>query len=238
MRLLRITGDGEFTLSEHSDPHIPAYAILSHTWAVRNEEEVTFEDMSNGSWRNKPGYRKLQFCARQAARDRLQYFWVDTCCIKKSSDAELSEALNSMFRWYQKAAKCYAYLADVPSANVDQSVWEPAFRRSRWFTRGWTLQELIAPLSVHFFSSEGHYFGDRASLAQQIHETTGLPISALQGGSLSEFTITEKLSWVQRRTTKREEDMVYCLFGLASVYMPIIYGEGKDNALIRLQQAI
>jgi hypothetical protein len=238
MRLLEINKHGEFSLTEHIYPNVPAYAILSHTWAEKDVEEVTFEDFSNGSWKSKPGYKKIQFCGDQAARDGLRYIWVDTCCIKKSSDAELTEAINSMFRWYQNAAKCYAYLGDVLGGDKNQSMWETAFRKSRWFTRGWTLQELIAPPSVQFFSNDSKRLGDRMSLGQQIHEITGIPIPALQRGSLSNFTIGERLSWAENRTTKREEDMAYCLLGIVDVFMPLIYGEGREHAFVRLRQEI
>jgi hypothetical protein len=157
------------------------YAILSHTWGQPNEE-VTFEDMES-SGRGKAGYKKIKFCGEQAARDGLQYFWVDSCCIKKSSDPELSEAINSMYRWYSRAARCYVYLSDVSigedSGHPSQSTWEWTFRASRWFSRGWTLQELLAPDSVEFFSQEGKKLGDKRSLARQIHEITGISLLAL-----------------------------------------------------------
>src|SRR5205807_1598031 len=136
---------------------IPPYAILSHTW---NEgQEVTFQDLMDGTGESKIGYDKIQFCAQQAERDGLRYFWVDTCCIDKSNYTELRKALNSIFRWYQNAVKCYVYLSDVSTAKrkaneVSGFTWEPSFRVSRWFTRGWTLQELLAPSSVEFFSRE------------------------------------------------------------------------------------
>ena len=145
MRLLKLLPSGDIRLAGYFlDNAIPPYAILSHTWGDESEE-VTFEDMNKGSGRGKAGFEKIKFCGEQAARDGLQYFWVDSCCIKKSSDAELSEAINSMFRWYRGAAKCYVYLSDVSTLKRkerDQSLqntWESAFRGSRWFTRGWTL---------------------------------------------------------------------------------------------------
>ena len=158
MRLILDQGPGKLSLVEYHDDKIPSYAILSHTWGD-SSEEFTFKDLIDGTGGDKAGYKKVEFCRQQAACDGLQYFWVDTCCIDKSSSAELSEAINSMFRWYQRADKCYAYLSDVFlfAASLDQSLqipkdWRPSFRASRWFTRGWTLQELIAPSSVVFFS--------------------------------------------------------------------------------------
>jgi len=112
MRLLRLEDDGEFSLVEFVSKNIPRYAVLSHTWGA-DDEEVTFKDLVDGAGKSKAGYKKIRFCGKQAANDDLQFFWVDTCCIDKSSSAELSEAINSMFRWYHDAAKCYVYLSDV-----------------------------------------------------------------------------------------------------------------------------
>ena len=148
MRLLVHRAHDDWKLVEYHDKNIPRYAILSHTWGA-DGEEVTFKDLMEGSGKNeashkkKAGYKKIEFCKKQAASDNLQHFWVDTCCIDKSSSTELSEAINSMFRWYQKASKCYVYLSDV-STTYRPLKWEASFRGSRWFSRGWTLQELIA----------------------------------------------------------------------------------------------
>ena len=144
MRLLRLEGDEGFSLVEFVGKNIPRYAVLSHTWGT-DDEEVTFKDLVDGVGKSKVGYSKIRFCGRQAANDGLQFCWVDTCCIDKSSSAELSEAINSMFRWYHDAAKCYVYLSDVligGSVGSDlssQGIWKPAFQHSRWFIRGWTL---------------------------------------------------------------------------------------------------
>jgi hypothetical protein len=243
MRLLKLDSNGELGVTKDLFDNIPPYAILSHTWE-EDDEEVTFEDMSKGSGKDKAGYRKIQFCRKQAARDGLHHFWVDSCCINKSSSTELSEAINSMFRWYRRAARCYVYLTDVSADNrsqVNQPLqrkWEPAFRNSRWFTRGWTLQELIAPQEVDFFSREGQKLGCKRSLVQQIHEITGIPTQALHGSSLSGFSVEERLSWAEGRQTKREEDAAYSLLGIFDIYMPLIYGEGKQNAMGRLSEQL
>src|SRR6266498_2385057 len=104
MRLLEIKNSGEFSLTKDFIDNIPPYAILSHTWG-EDEDEVTFNDLVTGAGKSKTGYRKIQFCGKQAERDKLQYFWVDTCCINKPDYTELSEAINSMFRWYRDANK-------------------------------------------------------------------------------------------------------------------------------------
>ncbi len=222
--------------------NVPPYAILSHTWG---EDEVTFRDLAEGTSQSKAAHEKIRFCAQQAAKDGLQYFWVDTCCIDKSNSTELSEAINSMFRWYQHASKCYVYLQDVSisdsyaNGQLSRSMRESDFRKSRWFTRGWTILELIAPTSVEFFSREGARLGDKISLEQQIHGTTGIPIEAIRGTiPLSLFSVPERMSWAANRQTTLVEDKAYSLLGIFDIYMPLIYGEGGENAFNRLREEI
>ena len=237
MRLLQCDNNGGLIQNEFFESRIPEYAILSHRWEA---EEVTLKDLRNGISKSMAGYRKIQFCGQQARRDGLQYFWVDTCCIDKSNSTELAEAINSMFRWYQKAAKCYVFLSDVPRTTADsedrshQLFWESAFRTSEWFTRGWTLQELIAPASVEFFSKDWELLGDKVSLERHICEITKIPCSVLRGSLLANVSTTERMSWAETRQTTREEDMAYSLLGIFDVHMPLIYGEGKENAFRRL----
>jgi hypothetical protein len=245
MRLLLLNDSGQlnFTKDFVGDDTIPPYAILSHTWGV-DTEEVTFADITNGTGKDKAGHKKIQFCGEQAKRDGLQHFWVDTCCINKPNYTELSQAINSMFRWYRDATRCYVYLSDVscPASDATEEchlrLWESHFRKSRWFQRGWTLQELLAPKSVEFFSQERKRLGDKGSLKQQIHEITGIADSALQQAPLSQFSVDERLSWIERRQTKLEEDKVYSLLGLFEIYIPLIYGEGEENAFKRLRTSI
>jgi hypothetical protein len=242
MRLLQLQGDSEFNLIEFLGNNVPDYAILSHTWGSDNDE-VTYQDMSSRTGKHKAGYHKIRFCGKQAKKDGIDFFWVDTCCIDKASSSELSEAINSMFRWYQNAKKCYVYLSDVSSGISDENDecsrrWKSAFKKSRWFTRGWTLQELIAPLSVEFFSMEEERLGDKNSLEQTIHEVTGVASEVLKGRSLCQFSIDERFSWASKRQTKREEDTVYCLLGIFDIHMSLIYGEGRQKALKRLRKEI
>ena len=154
MRLLKLNSNGGFLLETFRGT-IPPYAILSHTWGG-DDDEVTFKDIMDGVGENKAGYQKLVFCGGQAKSDGLSYFWVDTCCIDKSNTTELSKAINSMFRWYQNAERCYAYLSDVSlrtqTGQATDVELESSFRNSRWFKRGWTLQELLAPKIVEFYS--------------------------------------------------------------------------------------
>jgi hypothetical protein len=249
MRLLYFA-HGELSLTEDmfNDGSIPPYAILSHTWG---NEEVVFDEIVNNKGRNKAGYGKILFCAQQAAADGLQYCWVDSCCINKSNSAELTEAINSMFRWYQNAERCYVLLTDVlkndqdlPDASgghPDEMAkrtrhWKTALRKSRWFTRGWTLQELIAPSNVEFFAKNKEYLGDKQSLEEEIHDITGIPTSVLRHHTLRDFSIEERFSWTASRQTTYEEDMAYCLLGIFDINMPLLYGEGKMNAMKRLRR--
>jgi tetratricopeptide (TPR) repeat protein len=229
--------NGEFSLTGFTDNKIPLYAILSHTWGP-DSDEVKYKDIMKKRGTEKPGYEKLRFCAEQAKRDGLLYFWIDTCCINKSNDAELSEAIRSMFRWYASATKCYVYLSDVPDPNDPISTVESAFAKSRWFTRGWTLQELIAPKSVEFFSWNGESLGHRESKVEQLHEITQIHTEALQGESMDKFSVADRKSWAKNRKTTREEDAAYCLLGIFGIHIPIMYGEGNENAMTRLDEQI
>ena len=244
MRLLQHDGAGGISFTEHlTKDSIPPYAILSHTWGS-DKDEVKYEDVTNGTAASKRGYYKISFCIRQAQRDKLGHFWVDTCCIDRSNSAELSEAINSMFRWYANAEKCYVYLSDVSqslpgSTSLDsRGSWEHDFLASRWFTRGWTLQELLAPKSVDFFSKEYEKLGNKSFLERQIRDASGIPARALRGHLLSTFTVEERFSWQDRRVTTKEEDKFYSLLGIMDVSMPVIYGEGAEKARRRLEREI
>jgi hypothetical protein len=243
MRLLHRDNDNKLLLTEFLSANIPAYAILSHTWGP-NGEDVTFKNIETGQAERKAaGFKKIDFCAKQATNHGLRYFWVDSCCIDKSSSAELTEAINTMFRWYKNAAKCYVFLTDVSTPDDDakdalkEDNWFLSFRRSRWFTRGWTLQELIAPTSVEFFSVEGNWLGNKHTLEVELQAITGIDIEALRGKDLSTFSVDERMGWASKRVTTREEDQAYCLLGIFDIYMPSIYGEGR-RALRRLAKKI
>ncbi|OCK80961.1 HET-domain-containing protein [Lepidopterella palustris CBS 459.81] len=241
MRLLRFV-DGRLTLTNFSGRTVPPYAILSHRWSEDCNDEVLFEDLGTDAWITKANSPKIVFCAGRAAEDGLEYFWIDTCCIDKWDRDELSKAVNSMFRWYQNAFKCYVYLSDVLWSSGEhagqQRPWEAAFRESCWFKRGWTLQELIAPASVEFFTSDGQRVGDKESLEQIIHEITGIPDQALQCSSLHEFSVSDRIAWLGDRRTTEPEDAAYCLLGILNISMPLSYGEGKEKALSRLREEL
>ncbi|KAF5332331.1 hypothetical protein D9758_016116 [Tetrapyrgos nigripes] len=214
---------------------IPTYAILSHTWG---SEEVTFQDMQNtqvAEW--KAGYAKLLGACAHARKYNFEWIWIDSCCINKESSAELSEAINSMYQLYGDSEVCYVYLADASSAEDPRDV-ESGFRRSRWFKRGWTLQELLAPRYVVFLGKDWEEIGTRWSLRDAISALTRIPSRVFEDGSLTSYSIAQKMSWAAFRETTRPEDQSYCLMGLFGVNMPPLYGEGCVKAFMRLQQEI
>jgi len=232
--VMRLLNSSTFQLEDFFPDRIPAYAILSHTWEA---DEVLFADMERGSAERKAGYKKIRYSCVQAAAHGFDYVWVDTCCIDKSSSAELSEAINSMYSWYQKAEICYAYLADVP-ATVDARAKDSAFAKSKWFKRGWTLQELIAPSKLVFFSDDWVEVGKKSTLYDIISDITGIHVDIITSWqSLDSTSVATRMSWASHRATTRVEDIAYCLMGLFEVNMPMLYGEGK-RAFIRLQEEI
>jgi hypothetical protein len=217
---------------------IPPYAILSHTWG---ENEISFQEMPSFvhpereiDSRKRAAYTKIKGCCETAVKDGFDYIWVDTCCIDKTSSSEVSEAINSMYRWYQQADVCYVYLWDI----VDPGFNPDTFLKSKWFTRGWTLQELIAPSSMIFFNQAWEDIGTKFSLQEYISQRTCIPSSLLLGLAIPEsFTVAQRMSWASNRETKRVEDVAYCLMGIFGINMPMLYGEG-GRAFIRLQEEI
>jgi hypothetical protein len=186
-------------------------------------------DPNSLSWKKKLGWVKIERACAQALQSGYQYIWVDTCCIDKSSSAELQEGINSMFRWYEGASICLAYLSDVPS-NCDPEAEDSVFRRARWFTRGWTLQELLAPQIVIFYDRNWNLLGDKSSLSTIIEEISGIEgryigadsyaSQSFEGGAygrLSEASVAQRMSWMSRRETTRREDMAYCLLGIFDI---------------------
>jgi hypothetical protein len=233
-------------LKDFGNQNVPPYAILSHTWG---SEEVSLQEMQ-GDRQNviaKEGYNKIVSVCAVAARASFQYIWIDTCCIDKKSSAELSEAINSMFYWYKNAAICYAFLSDVSSPasgtdlrsqNSESSRWmKSEFEKSRWFTRGWTLQELIAPPNLDFYSKTWEKIGTQLELAEPVRRITGINVYQVQLGDLADFSVAQRMSWASKRNSTRVEDEAYCLLGIFGIHMPLLYGEGKQ-AFLRLQEEI
>jgi hypothetical protein len=258
-------------LEEYFGDQVPSYAILSHTWGLEEVmfsdiqnissdnlysplepgPEPRMQDLNHSlhghkgfeavhplAVQRKAGYKKIRYACFQAIMDGHTYLWVDTCCIDKSSSAELTEAINSMFRWYQNAAICYAYLEDVVN---DSEGGLGDFGSSKWFTRGWTLQELLAPEEVKFFGPGGLLWtllGTKSTLAKKITSTTGIDqASLLVPDQLNQKSVAQRMSWAAKRRTTRPEDMAYCLLGIFGVNMPLLYGEGQ-TAFYRLQEEI
>ncbi|KAI1854216.1 hypothetical protein JX265_000620 [Neoarthrinium moseri] len=219
---------------------IPDFAILSHTWGT---EEITYQqwmarDDSEGSLACKSGYQKIIRASQQAREDGLDWIWIDTNCIDKTSSAELTEAINSMFKWYNDSKVCYAYLADV--AIADLSARDSTFRRSLWFTRGWTLQELLAPKYLVFYTREWVPIGERSHprLLLSISKATAIEPMYLTGHrSVTMASVAKRMSWLSKRRTTRDEDIAYCMLGIFGVNMPLLYGEGS-KAFLRLQEEI
>jgi hypothetical protein len=225
---------------EFIDTERPPYVILSHTWGA---EEVTLQQLQldTSAQIRKEGYLKIQNFALQGKANGFEWGWVDTCCIDKTSSAELSEAINSMYRWYAEADSCYTYLSDVSSSDSEgpqEPALEKQFAVSRWFTRGWTLQELLAPLHVVFYLRGWTVYGTKSSLQKEISRITNIPEKAItRSRDPRRFPIGQRISWVSRRQTTRSEDLSYCLLGILDVNMPLLYGEGA-RAFTRLQEEV
>ncbi|KAL2206723.1 HET-domain-containing protein [Sarocladium strictum] len=242
----------ELTLENFiGDQNIPRYFILSHTWS---DDEVTYQDVRDTpkerldhrkGWQKITGFCEMLLTPGKWPNSQLdlrgiEYAWVDTCCINKDSSAELSEAINSMYQWYKNAAACIVYLDDVTETVMDCG----QVRSSRWFTRGWTLQELLAPTVVTFYNKEWTRIGTLREDATCISEITGINWKFLYfkylniPDEIESASVAQKMSWAAKRQTTRSEDMAYCLMGLFDVNMPLLYGEGGEKAFCRLQEEI
>ncbi|OLN97215.1 Vegetative incompatibility protein HET-E-1-like protein 3 [Colletotrichum chlorophyti] len=218
---MRLISTSDLTRHSFPDNDIPPYSILSHTWG---SEEVSHQQMLNikDEVRSLEGYEKISACAEISRAMGYDYTWVDTCCIDKTSSAELSEAINSMFAWYQNSGVCLVYLEDFHWDGMSYVT-----RKHRWFTRGWTLQELIAPRHVEFYSASWTRFGDKRTDWRGLHRLTSIDPTVLRTGHTEGMSVAEKMRWAAHRTTTRIEDMAYCLLGIFGVNLPLIYGEGE-----------
>ncbi|KAH8898199.1 HET-domain-containing protein, partial [Thozetella sp. PMI_491] len=239
------------TLESVADPSSVQFAALSHTW---EHEEVSFQDFVGHRElaRLMAGYQKVEMVCALARAQGLGFAWIDTCCIDKTSSAELSEAINSMFQWYRGSAACFVYLSDLhdptppsreaaaagPGSHHGPADLLSRLRKCRWFTRGWTLQELIAPTSVEFFDAKWREVGTKASLVKQLSEITTIPQSVLLDSAVMyDMPAGRRMSWAAHRTTTRIEDRAYSIIGIFDINMPMLYGEG-NKAFIRLQEEI
>ena len=243
---MRLLNAHDLHFEEFYDSDIPRYAILSHRWG---REEVSFEEMrkSNGGKRRKgPGWDKIRSTCKLASKEKFTWVWIDTCCINKDSSAELTEAINSMFHWYARSSRCYVYLSDIQwnFHVVSDSVQTENLGRSSWFSRGWTLQELLAPGDLHFYDMDWSYIGQKSNMINLLAKVTKIDIRGLNGlgrardrNANGHPCVAEKMSWASGRQTSRVEDMAYSLLGLFDVNMPLLYGEGR-KAFYRLELEI
>ena len=243
---MRLLNTNHLCFREFLEYEVPEYAILSHRWIG---EEVSFHEFNDPDVQQSGRFSKILNCRSLARSQGYQWVWIDTCCIDKKSSAELSEAINSMFDWYRNASVCYVYLADVPSALSFAQ-----FRQSAWFTRGWTLQELLAPayllfLDCHWCSigslsrlpHDQARYDDTDPLLNEISSATRIStndlLSVYYPHFLAELSVAKNMSWLAGRYTSRKEDLAYCMLGLCRVNMPLLYGEGY-KAFQRLQMEI
>lgn len=217
------------------------YAILSHVW---DENEQSYENVRKiirecNAWGLNPREYvapKIRNVCILAETHGFRWIWIDTCCIDKSSSAELSEAINSMFRYYSLSAVCYAFLRDVGGQSNSFNMWE--FMQSKWHTRGWTLQELLAPPLVLFVSNSWEVLGSKADFAPHLQGITHIPASVLRMEKpIAKMSIAQRMCWASRRKTTRKEDRAYSLLGIFDINMPTLYGEG-ERAFRRLQEEI
>ncbi|KAI6002255.1 heterokaryon incompatibility protein-domain-containing protein [Pisolithus orientalis] len=225
-----------------------SYAILSHRWKT----EVTYEEMTGlirmnsrkrVDVRERDGYQKIIKSCEQAKKDGYEWLWIDTCCIDRRSSAELSEAINSMYQWYRNSQKCYVYFHDVEESvfptNQDFRRFGGSNGWPEWFSRSWTLQELIAPKKVEFFNKRWESIGTKQERISTLEDITQIPWDVLMWGPshLGRRNVAQVMSWAADRKTMRVEDRAYSLLGLFGVNMPILYGEGS-KAFQRLQKEI
>ena len=251
---MRLLHTKTFELKNFFDSSLPEYAILSHRWGSE-DEEVSYKQFRKGSVPpDLPGLLKIQAFCRLADRRGFQWAWVDTCCIDKRSSAELSEAINSMYRWYKRSTLCFVHLADVELSDDELSLklqsekkfWQAPdgwaslrdrFNKSTWFERGWTLQELIAPKHIVFYDSHWNEIGPLKQFYEDVSKVTGIDAYYLTPDSKYPKwpSVAARMSWASRRHTSREEDIAYCLLGIFDINMPLLYGEGAEKAFIRLQ---
>ncbi|TQS33157.1 hypothetical protein Golomagni_06507, partial [Golovinomyces magnicellulatus] len=238
MRLINVTS---LDIEEFFGDDIPEYAILSHTWGP---QEVTLQEWSRRqepSVSSKAGCQKILSACRLASAHDLKYVWIDTNCIDKTSSAELSEAINSMFDWYRDAQICFVHLQDIifdPDSAVSTTNLTELFQSSRWFSRGWTLQELLAPKCLRFYDKNWTHITDKKLCLEALSVVTSIPIPILQSQvNIRGASTAQRMSWLSRRKTTRREDMAYCMFGIFGVNLPLLYGEGH-KAFTRLQEEL
>lgn len=237
---MRLLNTRTLELSTIVPAKVPDYAILSHRWGLG---EVTFKDITgcpisdmNSPARQLIGFLKVEGACKLATKDGYDWIWIDTCCIDKESSADVDKAINSMWTYYTKSNVCYVYMVDIPDYKAGRGI---GFQKSNWFTRGWTLQELIAPVSVQFYAKDWSLIGTKLERNEEIAKITTIDSHLLaQNKSIDIYTTAERFSWAAHRQVTQEEDEAYSLLGLFQIHMPMLYGEGRARAFARLQEAI
>ncbi|MCJ1390484.1 hypothetical protein MMC18_003343 [Xylographa bjoerkii] len=239
--MIRLLDATTHSIASYIDP--PSYAIISHVWLPPEiihtdiiDPSIPLSTFSNPSHPKCISAGKILNSCDTLIRlynGRVKHLWLDTICIDKKDLTELSTAINSMYKWYRYAEVCFVYLADYPSLSVRD------FTHSKWFTRGWTLQELIASKSVLFFDASWNQIGDRDTLQSDLTARTSIPAASLLGSkNVGWASVSCRMSWAAGRIVTVEEDIAYCLLGLFGVNMPLLYGEGAERAFRRLQEEI
>lgn len=237
---MRLINSRTFELRSLPPHEIPDYVILSHRW---ESEEITYGNIlqnpisdEDSPTRQLGGFSKVKGTCKLASEDGYSWVWIDSCCIDKESSADVDKAINSMWAYYAKSNICYVYMADIPDT---QAGWSKSFRNSAWFTRGWTLQELIAPVYIEFYAADWSLIGTKFERFEEIAEITTVDRDLLaQNKSIDGYTTAERFSWAAHRQVTQEEDEAYSLLGLFHIHMPMLYGEGRSRAFARLQEAI
>ncbi|OJA14572.1 hypothetical protein AZE42_06368 [Rhizopogon vesiculosus] len=227
------------SVPRHKCDHDPAsyvkYAILSHRWL--DEGEPTYEEMKSGTARG-PGYWKLKKFCEKAWSFKVEFAWSDTCCIDKSSSTELDQSIRSMHRWYYNSDICIVHLAE--SETIEDMMYD------EWTRRGWTLQELLAPVNIKFFNKywmpmtrdANDKSPKKTEIMQKLEIATGIPHKDLWIFQPGPARVDERMTWAAKRKTTRVEDVAYSLMGMFDVSLQIAYGEGRDRAFSRLIEAI
>lgn len=220
-----------------------ASLMMALEMMIRGSSGAPLGSLSEEDLMKRIGYSKIINGAEQARGQGCNYLWVDTCCIDKTSSAELQEAINSMYRWYEDAEVCIVYLSDITKSRsgdfrTASEIASSAFGSSRWTRRGWTLQELIAPAVCRFYFQDWTLMGEKAEFLEELSEATGIPVHVLEDRrSAREVSVAERMSWAAHRESTRIEDVAYCLLGIFDIHMPLLYGEG-EKAFIRLQEEV